>query len=81
MNDELKKSVDELRNSINKLNRRFNSWWKFVWYGMLQGAGALAGATLLVILISYTLDALGLLPFVGGRVEEMRSFLNEFRPK
>lgn len=80
MND-IKTSLDSLKVSIDRLNKRFNSWWKIAWYGMLQGAGAVVGATLIIILVSWLLDIIGFLPFIGDRVEEVRNLLNEFRPK
>ncbi|MFT5179535.1 MAG: hypothetical protein ACI9GH_000414 [Candidatus Paceibacteria bacterium] len=80
MNDDLKGSIDDLKKSVNRLSERFNSWWKIVWYGMLQGSGAVAGATLIIIGASWFLDILGFVPFVGDRVEDVRRLLNEFRP-
>jgi len=58
--EELEQSMRALRKSVERLERRFGKWYRIVWYGMLQGAGAVLGAALLVLIVALVLEALGL---------------------
>jgi len=79
MNNDLNNSTQELKRSIDRLHKRFNSWWKIIWFGMLQGAGAVIGATLLILLVSFTLNILGVFPFLGDTAESLRLLLKDAR--
>lgn len=58
--EELEQSMRALRKSVERLERRFDSWLKIIWYGMLQGAGAVLGAAIIVLIAAVILQALGL---------------------
>jgi hypothetical protein len=53
-------SEEEFKGAIVLLNRRFNSWSRVVGFGMLQGASAVLGAALLVLILALVLEFLGL---------------------
>lgn len=50
---------DMLHALLVRLDRRFNTWYRIFWYGMLQGAGAVVGAALLVFIAALMLHVLG----------------------
>jgi len=45
---------------VRRLDDRFSKWYRIMWYGMLQGAGAVLGAILLVLILALILETLGL---------------------
>ena len=48
-----------LMHVLTRLDKRFNTWYRILWYGMLQGAGAVLGAALLVLILGFILHLLG----------------------
>ena len=69
---QLKFALDELRNSIDRLYKRVGSWWRVFWLGMLQGAGAVVGAAILVIIAGWIFNIIGDVPFIGDSAEGIR---------
>lgn len=56
-----KEMTDEnFKEVVVRLDKRFNSWSRVMWFGMLQGAGAVLGAALLVLILALVLEFLGL---------------------
>lgn len=52
--------VDRSLDSVlRRIDARFNTWYRVFWYGMLQGAGAVLGAALFVLIVALVLDLLG----------------------
>jgi len=72
---QLKFAIDELKNSIDRLYRRVGNWWRVFWLGMLQGAGAVVGAAVLVLLTGWLLNVIGHVPFIGDSAEGIRAVL------
>lgn len=50
---------DMLHHLLSRLDRRFNTWYRIFWYGMLQGAGAVVGAAVLIFIVALVLHGLG----------------------
>lgn len=48
-----------LHHVLTRLDRRFNTWYRIFWYGMLQGAGAVVGAALLIFITALILHLFG----------------------
>ncbi|MEY2640941.1 MAG: hypothetical protein RL150_334 [Candidatus Parcubacteria bacterium] len=53
-------SQASLEQVLRRIDGRFNTWYRVFWYGMLQGAGAVLGAALFVLIVALILEALGL---------------------
>jgi len=75
----MNKSLRELQKSVDRIHRRFNSWWKIVWFGMLQGAGAVIGAALIVVLISWILGIIGVVPIFSEPAQSLRDLIQSGR--
>ena len=76
MSKDLTTAMDELKKSVERLSKRFNSWWKIVWFGMLQGAGAVLGATAIILLIGWLLNIVGVIPFLSESANELKTLFN-----
>ena len=76
MSKDLTTAMDELKGSVDRLSKRFSSWWKIVWYGMLQGAGAVLGATAVILLIGWLLNIVGVIPFLSESANELKTLFN-----
>lgn len=48
-----------LESVLRRIDARFNTWYRVFWYGMLQGAGAVLGAALFVLVVAIFLELLG----------------------
>lgn len=48
-----------LESVLRRIDARFNTWYRVFWYGMLQGAGAVLGAALFVLIVALILELLG----------------------
>ena len=72
MQTELERALIELKRSVDKLERRFNRKWKIIFYGILQGAGAIIGATLVVLIFSIFFDLFHGVPVLSGFFDAIR---------
>ncbi len=53
-------SEEHFKSVLLRLDKRFKTWYHIIWYGMLQGAGAVLGAALLILILAIILEFLGL---------------------
>ena len=67
----------QLKYSIDRLYRRIGSWWRIFWLGLMQGAGAVVGATILVLLAGWILNFFADVPLIGDVAEGIDAMLEE----
>lgn len=74
---QLKFAIDELRNSIDRLYKRIGNWWRVLWLGMIQGAGAVVGATAVALLFAWTISFFSHVPFFGDIARGINAMVQE----
>lgn len=71
--------MKKISESLSELDKRFNSKKRMFWFGALQGAGAVVGATAIVLIAGFILGLLSQIPGLGENVSEVREVLREAR--
>lgn len=74
-----KKEIKLVRRALEALSKRLNSPKRVLFFGALQGAGAVVGATLLVLAVGFTLNLLGTFEPLSDAVRDLRQILHEAR--
>lgn len=74
-----KKEIKLVRRAMESLAKRLNSPKRVLLFGALQGAGAVIGATLLVLAVGFTLNLLGTFEPLSDTVKDFRQILREAR--
>lgn len=62
MDKDTQKELRSLRLAMQPLTRRFGSLWGIFLLGIVQGVGVVIGATLIVIMVGWFVNLLGLIP-------------------
>ncbi len=63
MDQDLQKKLDEINKNLIELKKRAgNSWWKALWHGIFRGAGTVVGVVLILTIIGWFLNAIGVIP-------------------
>lgn len=76
MDLETKNEFRRLSESMKPLSRRFGSIWGIFILGIVQGIGVVVGATLFVIVVSWFINLLGLVPGLEHLADTIRELLD-----
>lgn len=76
MDEETKEELKKLRLAMSPLSMRFGSLWNIFVLGLIQGVGVVVGATILILLISWFVSFLGLIPGLEHLAESIQRLLD-----
>jgi hypothetical protein len=75
---ELRKDLKKLENELSQLNRATTGIWETLWRGCIYGAGYIIGAVIVIVIIGWVLNIVGVIPAFDRQVAEFRSALDNF---
>lgn len=82
MDSELKQRVEEIQNSLNRIDKGINpSRWNLVIQGLWRGVGYLVGLVITVALLGWMLNLIGVIPFLTDFSQDMKSILDGVKTK
>ena len=75
---ELRKDLKKLEVELSDLNKATTGMWSTLWRGFVYGAGYTIGAVVIIVVIGWILNAIGVIPAFGHQVAEFRAALDNF---
>lgn len=82
MDKETRSELKKLRLAMHPLSMRFGSLWNIFVLGMIQGVGVVVGATVLVLIVSWFVSFLGLIPgleHIATTIQNLLDYAAEHR--
>lgn len=76
MNEDLKKKLDEMENTLKSIEKILNpSRWQLLVQGLWRGIGYIIGVLVALAIIGWILNVMGIIPIFQNFSNEMRSNL------
>ncbi len=72
---ELKKDLRKIENELSHMDKASNGMWRTLWRGGIYGAGYVLGAVLVIVIVGWILNAIGVIPALAHQVTEFRTAL------
>lgn len=72
---ELKIHLETIERELTDLRKGSNSLWSTLARGAIYGAGYIVGAVLIIIIVGWILNIIGIIPALNDQVDEFRSAL------
>jgi hypothetical protein len=71
----LEKDLRKIESEISHLDKASNGMWRTLWRGCLYGAGYVVGAVLVIVIVGWILNIIGVIPALSREVTEFRTAL------
>lgn len=77
MNPELKTHLETIEKELIELRKGSLGFWSSLFRGMFYGAGYVIGAALIIVIIGWILNILGVLPAIGTFARQLQDALDQ----
>ena len=64
---------------LARIDKALNSPWRAFLRGTFQGLGSIIGATIIIVLIGWILNAVGVIPEFKEYVDEFKTMIQDIR--
>lgn len=71
--------ISDIKRHLARIDRALNSSWRSFLRGTFQGLGSIIGATIVIVLIGWILNIIGVIPEFKEYVEEFRTMVQDIR--
>lgn len=71
--------ISEIKRHLARIDKALNSSWRSFVRGTFQGLGSIVGATIIIVLIGWILNVIGVIPEFKEYVEEFKVMLQDVR--
>ena len=75
---ELEKNLEKIENKLSHLDRETTGTWRTLWHGVVYGAGYVIGAIIIIIVVGWILNIVGVIPVLAHQAAEFRTALQNF---
>ena len=75
---ELKKDLNRIDKELSHMDKASNGMWRTLWRGAIYGAGYIIGAVVVIVIIGWVLNVVGVIPAFDRQVAEFRAALQNF---
>ena len=72
---ELKKHLETIESELIRMRQRTTAVHHALWHGIVYGAGYVIGAVLIIVLVGWILNIIGVIPAFSRQVTEFRTAL------
>lgn len=76
---ELKEHLEKIENELVLMRKRTIGVPHTLWHGVIYGAGYVVGAVLVIVIIGWILNIIGIIPAFSLQVSEFRTALENIR--
>jgi hypothetical protein len=80
IDSELKTHLETIEKELTLLRKGSNSIFYTLLRGIMYGAGYIIGAVLVIALVGWVLNIVGIIPALSAQVLEFRTLLERFAP-
>ncbi len=71
--------ISEIKRHLARIDKALNSSWRSFLRGTFQGLGSIIGATIVILLIGWILNVIGVIPEFKEYVEEFKTMVQDIR--
>jgi hypothetical protein len=75
---ELKKDLKKIESELSHMDKATTGTWGTLWRGCVYGAGYVIGAIVIIVVVGWILNAIGVIPALANQVGEFRAALEHF---
>ena len=72
---ELKNYLATIESEVVRIRKQSTGAWRALWHGVIYGAGYIIGAAIIVVIIGWILNIVGIIPALSQQVGEFRTAL------
>jgi hypothetical protein len=73
--------VSEIKRHLARIDRALNSSWRSFLRGTFQGLGSIVGATIIILIIGWILNVIGVIPEFKEYVDDFKVMLQDLRSR
>jgi uncharacterized membrane protein YkgB len=74
----LESNLEKIEKELSHLDKTSNGTWRTLWRGGVYGAGYVIGAVIIIVVIGWVLNIVGVIPALDRQVAEFRTALQNF---
>jgi uncharacterized membrane protein YkgB len=72
---ELKDDLENIEKKLSHMDKVATGTWRTLWRGCVYGAGYVIGAIIIIVVVGWILNILGVIPALAHQVAEFRTAL------
>ena len=72
---ELEGDLKKIDTELSHMDKEATSAWHTLWRGIIYGAGYVIGAVIIIVVVGWILDVVGVIPALNNQVAEFRMAL------
>jgi uncharacterized membrane protein YkgB len=74
---ELETDLKKIENELSQMDKESTSIWRTLWRGCVYGAGYILGAVVIIVVVGWILNIIGVIPALSNQVGEFRAALEK----
>lgn len=75
----LENHLAHIENEVTEMRKKTLSTWRIFWHGIVYGAGYVVGAAIIIVVIGWILNIVGVIPALSRQVTEFRTALEKVK--
>ncbi|MGB7957823.1 MAG: hypothetical protein WCF77_03205 [Minisyncoccia bacterium] len=72
---ELEQDLEKIDAKLSHMDKVTSGTWRTLWRGIIYGAGYVIGAIIIIVVVGWILDVVGIIPALNNQVAEFRMAL------
>jgi hypothetical protein len=76
---ELKNNLKKIENELSHMDKASSGIWRTLWRGCVYGAGYVIGTIIIIVVVGWILNIIGVIPALNNQVAEFRAALENFK--
>jgi hypothetical protein len=73
---ELESDLKKIEANLSHMDKATTGTWHTLWRGCVYGAGYVIGAIIIIVVVGWILDVVGVIPVLARQVAEFRTALD-----
>jgi uncharacterized membrane protein YkgB len=75
---ELEEDLEHIEDKLSHLDKETTGTWRTLWHGIVYGAGYIIGAVVIIVVIGWILNVIGVIPSFARQAADFRAALQNF---
>jgi len=73
---ELKIHLEIIENELVLMRKKANNIWQIFWHGCISGAGYVVGTIIIILIVGWILNLVGIIPAFNRQMADFRTSLD-----